>query len=125
MLAYILKRIGLAIPTLILVGVVVFALIRFIPGDPAQIMLGEAADASAIAEMHHQMGLDKPLAVQFAAWFGKALSGDLGRSIVTGEPVAEMILQRFQLTATVVLVAVFLATLIAIMAGLVAAWRQD
>jgi peptide/nickel transport system permease protein len=124
-LAYILKRIALAIPTLVLVGVVVFALIRFIPGDPAQIMLGEAADPAALADMHHQMGLDKPLPVQFAAWFGKVISGDLGRSISTGEPVGAMILERFQLTAAIVLIAVFLATLIAIGAGMIAAWRQD
>jgi peptide/nickel transport system permease protein len=125
MLGYILKRIGLAIPTLLLVGIVVFALIRFIPGDPAQVMLGESADAAALAQMHHEMGLDKPLPVQFADWFGKAVKGDLGTSIATGEPVTAMILERFQLTASVVLVSVFLATIIAIIAGLLAAWRQD
>jgi peptide/nickel transport system permease protein len=125
MLVYILKRIGLAIPTMIAVGVVVFALMRFLPGDPAQVMLGEGADAGAIAEMHREMGLDKPVPVQFVDWFGHVLNGDLGHSIVTGEPVSGMILERFQLTASVVLVAVLLATLIAILLGLIAAWRQD
>jgi peptide/nickel transport system permease protein len=125
MLVYILKRIGLAIPTMIAVGIVVFALMRFLPGDPAQVMLGEGADAGAIAEMHREMGLDKPMPVQFVDWFGHMLNGDLGHSIVTSEPVSGMILERFQLTASVVLVAVLLATLIAILLGLIAAWRQD
>ncbi|MDE2134643.1 MAG: ABC transporter permease [Alphaproteobacteria bacterium] len=125
MLSYIAKRLLLAIPTLLLVAVAVFLLIRLIPGDPAQVMLGEGADAASLAALHHDMGLDHPLPVQFAAWFGHALSGDLGHSIVTGEPVASMILQRFQLTAIIVLVAVLLATLIAVVAGLVAAWRRD
>jgi peptide/nickel transport system permease protein len=125
MLGYILKRLLLAIPTLILAGMVVFALIRFIPGDPAQVMLGEGADASAIAGLRHDMGLDKPLPLQFAEWAGNVLTGDLGKSVVTGEPVAKIILQRFQLTASIVLVAVSLATAISVIAGLIAAWRQD
>ncbi len=125
MLFYLLKRLGLGVPTLVLVGVVVFGLMRLIPGDPAQVMLGEGADAASIAAMHHEMGLDKPVAVQFAGWLGRAVRGDLGKSITTGEPVLEMILERFQLTASVVLVSVGLATLIAIVAGLLAAWRQD
>jgi peptide/nickel transport system permease protein len=125
MLGYIAKRLLLAIPTLVMVGVVVFALIRFIPGDPAQVMLGDGADAASIAALHHEMGMDEPLPVQFTLWFTRALRGDLGVSIATGEPVAAMIVQRFRLTASVVLVSVFAATLIAIFAGLVAAWRQD
>ena len=63
--------------------------------------------------------------MQFVSWFEHALRGDLGRSIVSGEPVSELILQHFGLTAAVVLVAVTLATVIAVTAGLIAAWRQD
>jgi len=125
MLGYILKRLLLTLPTLLLVSVGVFFLIRLIPGDPALVLLGEGADAASLAGVRADLGLDRPVPVQFLAWLEHAVRGDLGRSIVSGEPVAKLILEHFGLTAVVVLVAVTLATLIAVAAGLVAAWRQD
>jgi peptide/nickel transport system permease protein len=124
MLGYIFKRLLLAIPTLFLVALIVFFLIRLIPGDPAQVMLGEGASPEAIAALHAQLGLDRPIPVQFAAWIGHALTGDLGVSNLTGQPVGALILSRFQITAIVVLISIALATLIAILCGMVAAWRQ-
>ena len=125
MLSYIAKRLLLALPTLILVALAVFFMIRLIPGDPAVVMLGEGADKASVAALHQELGLDRPLPLQFATWVGHALRGDLGQSISTGEPVMGLILQRFRLTATVVLTAVTLATLIAISAGMIAAWKRD
>jgi peptide/nickel transport system permease protein len=125
MLHYVFKRLLLSIPTLVLVALLVFMLVRLIPGDPALVLLGEAADAESLAALRHEMGLDGPLPVQFLTWAAHVLRGDLGQSITTGEPVARMILERFQLTATVVLVAVALATAIAVTAGLVAAWKRN
>ena len=125
MLGYIFKRLLLTLPTLLLVSVGVFFLIRLIPGDPALVLLGEGADAASLAGVRADLGLDRPVPVQFFAWLEHAVRGDLGRSIVSGEPVAKLILEHFGLTAVVVLVAVTLATLIAVTAGLVAAWRQD
>ena len=125
MLAYICKRLLLTLPTLLLVSVGVFLLIRLIPGDPALVLLGNDADAASLAGVRADLGLDRPLPVQFLTWLEHAVQGDLGRSIVSGEPVGTLILSHFGLTATVVLVAVTLATLIAIAAGLIAAWRQD
>jgi peptide/nickel transport system permease protein len=125
MLSYILKRLLLTVPTLSLVAVAVFLLIRLIPGDPALVLLGEGADAASLAAVRADLGLDHPLPVQFISWLQRALHGDLGRSIVSGEPVAGLILQRFGLTATVVLVAVTAATVIAASAGLIAAWRRN
>lgn len=125
MLFYIAKRLLLTLPTLLLVALAVFFLIRLIPGDPAQVLLGDGADAATLAALRHELGLDHSLAVQFADWLRAVLRGDLGHSIASGEAVGDLILQRFQLTATVVLVAVMLATLIAIAAGLIAAWRRD
>jgi len=125
MLGYCFKRLALSLPTLLLVAVAVFLIIRLIPGDPASALLGENADAASIAALHKEMGLDAPLPVQFFNWLGHALRGDLGKSIVTGEPVLPLILARFQLTATVVLVAVGIATFVAVSAGLIAAWRRD
>jgi len=124
MLQYLAKRLLLAVPTLLLVALIVFVLVRLIPGDPAQVMLGEGADPAAIAAMHHQMGLDRPLPVQFLTWLSHVAMGNFGTSIRTGEPVASLILSHFKVTATVVLVAMALATLIAICGGLIAAWRQ-
>jgi peptide/nickel transport system permease protein len=125
MLSYICKRLLLTLPTLSLVAVAVFLIIRLIPGDPALVLLGEGADAASLASMRVELGLDRPLPVQFVSWLEHAVRGDLGHSIVSGEPVAGLILQRFGLTATVVLVAVTAATLIAAMAGLLAAWRRN
>jgi peptide/nickel transport system permease protein len=125
MIAYILRRLLLTIPTLLLVSVIVFGLIRLIPGDPAEVMMGPDADPASIASLHHQMGLDAPLPVQFFAWAGRTLHGDLGVSIATGEPVVRLIVMRFQLTAAIVLVSVSLATLIAVSLGMIAAWRRN
>ena len=125
MLGYIFKRLLLTLPTLLLVAVGVFFLIRLIPGDPALVLLGEGADAASLAGVRADLGLDRPLPVQFLAWLEHAVRGDLGRSIVSGEPVSDLILGHFGVTAAVVLVAVTLATVIAVAAGLVAAWRQD
>jgi peptide/nickel transport system permease protein len=125
MLGYIFKRLLSTLPTLLLVSVGVFFLIRLIPGDPALVLLGEGADAASLAGVRADLGLDRPLPVQFLAWLEHALRGDLGRSIVSGEPVSGLILEHFGVTAAVVLVAVTLATLLAVTAGLVAAWRRD
>jgi peptide/nickel transport system permease protein len=125
MLGYICKRLLLTLPTLLLVSVAVFLIIRLIPGDPALVLLGEGADAASIAGVRADLGLDRPLPVQFVSWFEHVLQGDLGRSIVSGEPVGALILQHFGLTAAVVLVAVTLATSIAAAAGLIAAWRRN
>jgi len=125
MFGYICKRLLLTLPTLLLVAVAVFLIIRLIPGDPAVVLLGEGADAASIAGVRADLGLDRPLPVQFFSWFGHALRGDLGRSIVSGEPVGASILQHFGITAAVVLVAVTFATLSAAAAGLIAAWRRN
>ena len=124
MLGYVIKRLLLAVPTLLLVALIVFFLVRLIPGDPAQVMLGEGASPQAIAALHAQLGLDKPVPVQFVTWLGRALTGDLGTSSITGQPVGALILSRFQVTAIVVLFSIALATLIAIVGGMIAAWRQ-
>lgn len=123
--AYALKRLLLALPTLLLVSVAVFAMIRLVPGDPAQLMLGDAADAQQLAALQDAMGLNRPLPVQFLTWLGHGLSGDLGRSISNGEPVLPLIIERFQVTAPIVLAAVALAGLFAVSLGTIAAWKQD
>lgn len=118
-------RTAMAIPTLLIVAVSVFLLIRMVPGDPAALMLGDNADAESIARLQARLGLDQPLPVQFAVWFRQLLSGDLGQSITTGQDVLPLVWDRFLVSAQVVVVAVFLACLIAVPAGAIAAWRQN
>jgi peptide/nickel transport system permease protein len=125
MLRYLARRLLMTVPTLLLVAVAVFTLIRLIPGDPIQVMLGDAADATQVAELRRQLGLDQPIPLQFVYWLGKVLGGDLGVSISNGLPVLPLILERFQVSATIVLAAVVLAALIAVPLGLLAAWRQN
>lgn len=125
MLRFILQKLGMAIPTLMLISVMVFALIRLIPGDPALLMLGDMADPQSLADMRQNLGLDHTLVTQFLIWFKAVISGDLGFSISTKQAVLPLILERFSVSATIVLVAVLLATLIAVPVGLIAAWKQN
>jgi peptide/nickel transport system permease protein len=125
MLIYIARRVLLTLPTLLMVSVIVFTLMRLIPGDPAQVLLGEDADKATVAAMHRELGLDRPLPEQYLKWLGHAAHGDMGESIVTHEPVRTMIADRFQLSATIALISVGLATLIATVIGMVAAWKRD
>lgn len=125
MLGYLLKRVAAAVPTVIVVTVLVFALIRAIPGDPASLMLGDIDNPALLAEMRHALGLDRPVGEQFLIWVGHALQGDLGLSIARREPVAHLVLTHFAVTAQVVLTATLLACLVAVPAGMIAAWRQN
>jgi peptide/nickel transport system permease protein len=124
MLRFTLKRLLTALPTLLLVSVAVFALVRAVPGDPASIMLGDMATEASVADLRTQMGLDQPVVLQFGLWLGRVLTGDLGQSIQFAVPVRPLLLERFTVTAAVVVTAVLIAALIAVPAGLLAAWRQ-
>ncbi|MEJ8307962.1 ABC transporter permease [Agrobacterium larrymoorei] len=125
MIRFIFHRLLMAIPTLVIVAITVFALIRFIPGDPAALMLGDMATPDQIAEMRTELGLDTSLPQQFLVWAGNVLSGDFGQSIVNKEPVLPLVVSRFMVSAEIVVVAVILASLIAVPAGVIAAWRQN
>jgi peptide/nickel transport system permease protein len=125
MLRFAITRILMAVPTLLIVAVAVFALIRLVPGDPASLMLGDLADEASLANLRRNLGLDQPLPVQFAIWFQNALSGDLGRSITSDQAVLPLVLERFWVSAKVVLAAVVFASLAAVPAGMIAAWRQN
>jgi peptide/nickel transport system permease protein len=125
MLGYLLRRLAMTIPTLLLVSAAVFTLVRLIPGDPVQLMLGDSADQAQVTEMRRELGLEEPMPVQFVLWLGKVLTGDLGKSISNGLSVLPLMLERFQVSATIVVVSVFLAVLVAVPAGLIAAWKQN
>ena len=125
MFRFALTRIAMALPTLLIVAVSVFVLIRLIPGDPAQLMLGDLATPASLADLRARLGLDQSLPVQFGIWIGNVVSGDFGQSISSQQAVLPLILQRFWVSAQIVLVAVLLASCVAVPAGVIAAWKQD
>lgn len=125
LLLYVGRRALWTLPTLLLVSLLVFVLMRLIPGDPALLILGDGATPEQLAGLRAQYGLDRPLFRQFGIWLGQVVRGDLGQSITSGEAVLPLLLERFQVSAAIVLVAVALAVLLAVPAGLYAAWKQN
>ncbi|MNK68553.1 Dipeptide transport system permease protein DppB [compost metagenome] len=125
MIATLLRRLLLLVPILFGVTLIVFGAVRLIPGDPAQVMLGERASPEAIARVRHDLGLDKPLPVQFGVTVSRMAQGDLGKSIVTGSPVTHEIGQRFPATVELGVAALALALAIGIPLGILAAARKN
>ncbi|MFC3051858.1 ABC transporter permease [Kordiimonas pumila] len=125
MFSYTLKKIIMTIPTLFILALLIFMLMRSVPGDPAVLIVGDLADPAVLAQVRLELGLDKPAYVQFWLWLSRALGGDLGVSLITGEDILTGLLSRFTVTAQVVLVAILFSASIAIPAGMVAAWRQN
>lgn len=121
MALYILRRIALSIPALLGLILLTFVLSRVVPGDPAATLAGDAATPAQIAQIRAQYGLDRPILEQAVIHVRQVLSGDLGNSIFSGRPVAEEIWQRLPATLELTFVALFLATLLGIGLGLVAA----
>ena len=105
------------------VAVVVFALLHLSPGDPAAVIAGDQASVEEVEKVRAQLGLDRPLAVQFASWVGSVLQGDLGVSIYNNQPVAAMILQRVEPTVALSICTLLVALTLSIPLGIVAAWK--
>ncbi len=117
MAAYILKRLALAVPALIGVSIVVFSMSHLVPGDPVAIMLGERATSADMARLRSQLGLDRPLYIQYAEFVGRAVKGDLGTSIRSGRPVLQEIAEQFPATLALTLAAVVVAAVTGVLAG--------
>ncbi|CAA9575418.1 MAG: ABC transporter, permease protein 1 (cluster 5, nickel/peptides/opines) [uncultured Thermomicrobiales bacterium] len=125
MAAYILRRLILVLPVILVVGVVVFALVHLTPGEPAAVILGDRATAEEIARLRDQLGLNDPLPVQFVRWFGGVLRLDFGESIFLGESVTRSLLGRVQPTVLLTLYALCFQILIGVPAGVLAAVRHN
>ena len=125
MLNYFLKRLLGLIPTLLIVAVLVFLFVHLLPGDPARLMAGQDADASVVALVRQDLGLDKPLYQQFFTFFGNALTGDFGHSMVSKRPVIDEISSRFLPTFWLTLTSMVWSVIFGLVIGVVSAvWRN-
>jgi peptide/nickel transport system permease protein len=124
MFRFVVRRLVLSIPILLLVSIMVFGLIHLIPGDPARVILGQEATPEAIAGLRHELGLDRPIVVQYMTWLGNVLRGDLGRSLADRTPVLDQIKLRLPVTLELTIGTFVVALLIALPAGILSATRR-
>jgi ABC-type dipeptide/oligopeptide/nickel transport system permease component len=122
---YILRRLLQLVPTLLGVYTVAFVLMRVLPGDPAKFLLGFRGTDEALAALRARMKLDDPIYVQYTSFLGRMLTGDLGSSYITGEPVTEVIGRAIPITLQLAFVATILAAALGIPLGVLAALRKD
>jgi peptide/nickel transport system permease protein len=125
MSGYLLRRLAQVVPTALLAATLVFSLIHIIPGDPVEIMLGEGAQRADVAALRHDLGLDRPLLVQYGAFLGGLVRGDLGHSLRSGEPVLAILGERFPATLQLALVSMLVALLVSLPLGVLAALYRD
>ena len=125
MLNYFLKRLLGLIPTLLIMAVLVFLFVHLLPGDPARLMAGQDADASVVELVRQDLGLDKPLYQQFLTFFGNALTGDFGHSMVSKRPVIDEISSRFMPTFWLTMTSMLWSVIFGLVIGVVSAvWRN-
>ncbi len=121
----VLHRVAAIVPVLLLVTAGVFALLHLTPGDPIDAMMAESVDTEAKASLRKELGLDRPIHEQYAAWMRRLLRGDLGRSIRNGEPVIENVSRRIRPSLELALLAMAVSLLIAFPVGIVSAARRN
>lgn len=125
MLRFLFTRVSLIVPTFFGVTLLTFALIRLVPGDPIELLVGERGiDPARHAQLRAELGLDKPMLVQYGLYIGNVLQGDLGRSIVTKEPVLQEFLTLFPATIELSVCAILFAVALGVPMGIVAAVRR-
>ncbi|MGL5735777.1 MAG: ABC transporter permease, partial [Beijerinckiaceae bacterium] len=123
--AFLVKRLLFSIVTLFAVLTLVFAVVRIVPGDPAQVILGDQADAAAIAALRGRLGLDRPLFEQYIGFLSGAVRGDWGVSLVTGRPVIQEILAVLPWTMELTIVSMIIGTVIGVPLGVWAAVNRN
>ncbi|CCD99364.1 ABC transporter permease [Bradyrhizobium sp. STM 3809] len=124
MLTFLARRLAQIIPTLIFVSILIFSLQQLLPGDPALVMAGEERDPAVIEQIRKQYRLDQPLPVQYGYWIKGVLSGDFGESLRIKMPVRDLILQKLPVTLQLASMAIVIAFLIGIPAGIVSAVKR-
>jgi peptide/nickel transport system permease protein len=123
--AYLLKRVIILLATLFLVSGAIFIVLRVIPGDPAQLILGIQATPETLHELRHKLGLDLPLPFQYTNWIGGLFRGDLGRSITYDIPITSLIVSRLQVTVPLAILSILLAVVFSIPLGVYAALHRN
>ena len=125
MIAYIVRRLFSMIPTFVLAAVLVFLSMHLIPGDPASVMLGDMATVDQIEKLREEMGLNKPVYVQFGIWFAGVLKGNLGRSIFFEKPVLQVIASRAETSIFIATISMTIIVLVGITVGIISAIRYN
>ena len=125
MRTYILRRLLHIVPTVLMITLVVFVMMRSIPGDPVVALLGDAYTEEDAVKAREAYGLDRPLLVQYVIWLGKLLQGDWGASILSGRPVLQDVFVRLPVTLELIVLSMAVALVIAIPAGIIGALRQN
>ncbi len=125
MTTYIIRRLLMVIPILLGVATIIFILMFMVPGDPARLMMGQHGDERVLATIRHEMGLDRPLYIQYVKFIGRLVQGDLGMSYRQRRPVATIIAERFPATLKLALTAMTLAVLIGMTLGIIAAVNRN
>lgn len=115
----------MAVPVMLVVATIVFLLLRLSPGDPALIIAGETAGPEALARIRSEMGLDRPLVMQYLAWLGEIVRGNLGTSVLSKIPVLTLIFDRLEPTLVLALSAILITVVVAVPLGAIAAWRHN
>ena len=121
--SFLARRLLATLPVLLIVAVLVFLMLRLTPGDPAAVLAGDAASTEQIAQIRSGLGLDRSIPEQFAIWFGRLLTGDLGESFYYKTRVTELIGQRLEPTVSLAVLTISLAVVVAVPLGVLAAWR--
>ena len=124
MLSYLIRRLLISIPTLILISIFVFALQKMLPGDPVLALAGEDRDPETLNRLRELYHLNDPIWMQYLMWVKGALQGDLGQSIRTGLPVTDMIASKLPVTIQLAVMSMIFATVIGIPAGILSAVRK-
>ncbi|MEH7383479.1 ABC transporter permease [Bacillus sp. JJ1533] len=125
MLQYTIRRFISIIPVMFIVSVIVFLIVHLTPGNPAYLILGEDSSPEAVAQLEEQMGLNKPMALQFVDWIKNILMGDLGQSIYSSEPVTDVIKDRIGPTFSLMITSMTIALIIAIPTAIFVVWRRN
>ncbi|MEM7488096.1 MAG: ABC transporter permease [Pseudomonadota bacterium] len=124
MLAFFVRRVMIAVPTVVLISIFVFGLQHLLPGDPLLVLAGEERDPEVLEALREKYRLNDPIPVQYLAWVGNALQGDLGTSFRTNQPVTELIAEKLPVTLQLAIMSLIFALAIGIPAGIVSAYRK-
>ena len=124
MTRYVVRRLATTLPVLLGVTIVAFALTCLLPGDPARALAGERYREEDLARIRRELGLDRPLPAQYAAYVERLVRGDLGDSFASGRPVVDELLERFPRTGLLAVASMALSTVLGVGLGTCAAWRR-